>query len=193
MNRQPATTPDENPPCFGKHPSLIYAGCFSCARYVECCAAFGRGGVRVLPYVQAANVLTRAGDRRATDMLIHGLDASIFAAFRVVLTKYGLRVRVRTHAGYRAHVVDRDKKILFRVLRMDGRAAIIDAKRIDPDAAKHTGAVVVADARWRGHTPTYRFTFTTDIVRDMATRLDNVLALSYIAGTFTPGRNRIQT
>lgn len=189
MRRKPATSPDDKPPCYGRHPSIVFGGCLSCAKREGCFAKFSTDSVKVLPFTQSGVPVAKAGDRRATDMLLHGMDPSIWAALRVVVTKYGLRAKIVNRPPYRARISDRDKEIVFMVMRMDPRCVIIDAKRIDANAAKHTGGELVK-ARWRSRSPIYRFTFDTDIVRTMSVQLDKLLAMSYLAGTFTPGRVR---
>lgn len=192
MIRKPATSRNDKPPCFGRHPSIVFGGCLSCAVRDKCFAKFSTPTVQVLPFVQSGGAIAKAGDRRATDILLHGMDANLWAAMRVTVTKYGLRAKIVNKPPYRARVFDRDKEIVFMVMRMDPRCVIIDAKRVDPNAAKHLGGELV-NVRWRSRTPVYRFTFDTDIVRTMTAQLDKLLAMSYLAGSYKPGRIRKST
>lgn len=187
--RVPAREKSDRPPCYGKHPSLVDAGCFACVKRSGCFRRFSTAAVSVLPYVQVTSRVTKATDRKATDLLIHGIDGDLWQTFRTVLTKHGLRVRLKKVSSYRAVIFDRDRKVVMMLMRMDPRRVVLDCRMVDGKTALLLGATQPA-VSWRSRRTVYRLTFEDKIDVTMSDCLDKLLAASYLAGTYSPGKVR---
>lgn len=192
MRRIPATTPRDKPPCYGKHPSIVFEGCSTCARRSGCFRAFSPPGVTVLPFANLRINIAKAGDTRATDVLLHGLDPELWGVLSTVCTKHGLALRAKAKnrvRRYRAKAHDKQGRLVLGVVRLDSRRVLIHCLRADFYAAIAVNGVKrrVSDNRKR---PYYALDLIADsgsLTARLSSKLDRLLSLSYLAGTYVPG------
>lgn len=192
MRRKPATSSQDKPPCFGKHPSIVFEGCSSCARRTGCFRAFSPPGVTVLTFANLRVNIAKAGDVRATDVLLHGLDSELWGVLSTVCAKYGLTLKAKATARptrFRARARDKNGRTVLGIVRLDSRRILIDGLRIDYHAAAAVSGCTrrVKDGRKRPY-------YVLDLLPDggslsarLASKVDRLLALSYLAGTYVPG------
>lgn len=191
--RHPALDSSEKPPCYGKHPSIVFEGCSLCAKREGCFRRFSRSGVEVLPVAVTRINITKAGDRRATDALLHGFDDELWGLMRTLAAKYGLRLTTKVRAGQTARAVarDRSKQIVFLIRRLDARRVLLYFRMVDESAALSVGCVPKQTPHSRKEVFCLDLSSRTDNLKSaLADRVNQVLAMSYLAGKFTPGRSR---
>lgn len=194
MRRVPAISSKDKPPCFGKHPSIVFEGCSSCARRVGCFRAFSTPGVTVLPFASLRINIAKAGDRRATDVLLHGLDPALWGALQTVCVKHGLKLTARTKRRYRARARDKERRTVFTVVRLDSRRVLIEFLRADVSTAISLGCYRRTAKNRRTPYQCLDIPGDTDnLTVVMAQKLDKLLSMSYLAGTFVPGTRRART
>jgi hypothetical protein len=183
-NRIPAHTSSDIPDCIGRWSPFVQA-CGECVHTDRCRKATGEGtGIRILAKPRHAAERTTSRPDIAIDTLTSlGISPLLWPTLHSVASRFGLEPSYRKSSRYRVAFLDKDRRKVLIVLRMDSRQVHVIGRRLHVATAIQHGWTLGTEERGRVSltyqrmNPTYENFFTS---------LRGLLTVSSVQRTFTP-------
>lgn len=184
INRIPAHTSSDIPDCMGRWSPFVPA-CGECVHADRCRKATGNGtGIRILAQPRRAVESSTSRPDIAIDTLAAlGVSPLLWPTLHSITRRFGLEVSYRKSSRYRVAFLDKDRRKVLIVLRMDSRQVHVIGRRLHVATALQNGWEFGEEERgrvsliYRHLNPSYEIFFTS---------LRRLLTVSSVQRTFTP-------